>query len=274
MTPVHPFDKALRLTAGAPGDYSGVSASAYWNMVGPFGGVTAATALQAVLQHPQLLGEPIALTVNYAGPILAGAFKVRALPARTNRSTQHWTVTLTQPNADGVEEVMLTATAVTAARRTTWSVDDAAPPVVPRAGELPPGRQMHGVEWISRYDMRFVHGAFPAEWNGQGDDSLTRLWVRDTPPRPLDFCALAAMADIFFPRVYLRRALRVPAGTVSMTVYFHANGQQLREAGDGFVLAQARAQAHRNGFFDHGGQLWDESGLLLATTQQIVYYKE
>jgi len=270
----HPFDAALRLTAEQAGLYSGSTSAAYWNMVGPFGGVTAATALNAVLQHPALLGEPISLTVNYAGPLLAGPFRVAATPRRTNRSTQHWLIEMTQANAAGVDEVMLTATALTASRRPTWGSEDTPMPAVPRPAGLPEEKPMTGVEWIHRYDMRFVEGAFPTEWDGHGDSSLTQLWMRDMPPRVLDFCSLASMADIFFPRVYLRRAFRVPAGTVSMTVYFHADGAQLRASGDGFLLGQAHAQVFRKGFFDQSSQLWNEAGVLLATTNQIVYYKE
>lgn len=272
---IHPFDQALALQPGAVlGVYQGNTSGAYWNMVGPFGGITAAIALKAVLQHPALLGQPIALTVNFAGPIVAGPFTVSATPRRTNRSTQHWAIELTQIDAAGQAEVMLTGTAVTAVRRSTWSSDESPMPVVPRAEELPEEKPMTGVEWIHRYEMRFVEGAFPTEWNGQGDASLSQLWMRDAPARCIDFCALASMADIFFPRVYLRRALRVPAGTVAMTVYFHADATQLSESGDGYLLGQARAQTFRNGFFDQSSQLWNEAGLLLATTSQIVYYKE
>jgi acyl-CoA thioesterase len=270
----HPLDLALSLTPVAPGIYAGATSDAYWNMVGPFGGVTAATALNAVLLHPDLLGEPVSLTVNYAGPLVCGPFQVSATPRRTNRSTQHWLIEMTQPNAAGTQEVMLTATALTASRRATWGSEDSPMPTVPRPTGLPEQKPMTGVEWVHRYDMRFVAGAFPTEWDGRGDGSLSRLWMRDTPARPLDFCSLAAMADIFFPRVYLRRALRIPAGTVSMTIYFHADGAQLKESGSGFLLGQAKAQAFRNGFFDQSSQLWNEAGLLLATTNQIVYYKE
>jgi hypothetical protein len=98
--------------------------------------------------------------------------------------------------------------------------------------------------------------------------------MRDAPPRPLDFCALAALADVFFPRVWLRRAHRVPAGTVSITVYFHASAAQLQETGMGYLLGQARGQEFRNGFFDQTVQLWNEAGTMLATSHQIVYYKE
>ena len=79
---------------------------------------------------------------------------------------------------------------------------------------------------------------------------------------------------MFFPRVWLRRATRVPAGTVSMTVYFHAGSAQLAEVGHGWVLGQARAQAFRNGFFDQTALLWNEAGHLLCSSHQVVYYKE
>jgi len=82
------------------------------------------------------------------------------------------------------------------------------------------------------------------------------------------------LADVFFPRIFLRRAKRVPAGTVSMTVYFHADASQLEEVGAGYLLAQASAQAFRHGFFDQTAQLWSEDGALLVTTQQVVYFKE
>ena len=63
--------------------------------------------------------------------------------------------------------------------------------------------------------MRPVSGGMPTVWDGQGDHSLTQLWVRDNPPRPLDFASLTALADVFFPRVFVRRATLVPVGTVT-----------------------------------------------------------
>ena len=84
----HPFDQALRLTPGDSGNtFAGATSPDYWNMVGPFGGYTAALAVRAVMQHPALLGEPVALTVNYAGATTEGPFAVTATAVRTNRST-------------------------------------------------------------------------------------------------------------------------------------------------------------------------------------------
>lgn len=277
MTTEHVFDKALALQHSdiRAGHFTGMTSPDYWNMVGPFGGMTAAIALQAVLQHPDLLGAPIALTVNFAAAIEAGAFDVQATPVRTNRSTQHWTVQITQAGIDGAPQMTTTATVVTAARRDTWGGTDLAMPQVARPVDVTPmGAGPKGVAWLTQYDMRPVSGAPPSTWDGGGDHSQTRLWVRDAQARALDFPSLAAMSDVFFPRVWLRRAKPVPAGTVSITTYFHTDAAQMAEVGSGYLLACAAGQQFRNGFFDQSAQLWSEAGVLLATSNQIVYFKE
>ncbi|MCG2591211.1 thioesterase family protein [Ramlibacter sp. XY19] len=269
MGAAHVFDEAIALAPHGEGLWQGRTSPAYANMIGPYGGITAAQVLNGVLQHPQLLGEPVALTVNFAAALADGTFIVRPRPARTNRSTQHWIVEVLQE-----DQVVITATVVTAARRATWGEHEATMPEVPSPAETP-RTQRRGVEWLHRYDMRFLTGGIPREWNGQDvGESLSRLWVRDEPPRPLDFPALAALADVFFPRLWLRRAKLTPLGTVSMTVYFHAGGAQLQATGTGHLLLQARGQGFGGGYFDHAGQLWNEAGELLATTHQVVYYKE
>jgi acyl-CoA thioesterase len=266
---VHPFDAAIALQPQGDGHWQGRTSPAYANMIGPYGGITAAQCLAAVLQHPERLGDPVAFTINFAAALADGTFVVRPRPARTNRSTQHWTVEMLQ---DG--QVVVTATVFTALRRATWTGHEA------RMPDVPPPRDTqrtarHGVEWLNRYEMRFLEGFIPSRWDeAERDDSLSRLWVRDDPPRPLDFPSLTALADIFFPRVWLRRAKLTPIGTVSMTVYFHADAVLLATAGDGHLLLQAQGQGFGGGYFDHAGQLWDASGTLLATTHQVVYYKE
>ncbi|MDO8450251.1 MAG: thioesterase family protein [Rhodoferax sp.] len=280
----HPFDIALHLTPdfGVKADqFLGTTSADWWNMVGPFGGMSAAIVLNAVMTHPSRLGDPVALTVNFASAMSQGGFKAVATPVRTNRSTQHWLLELRQADANGMEAVVLTGTAITAVRRDTWSANDMPMPEVAPADAvariLPP---TEGVVWIQRYDMRPVTGLLPSTWDGgaSSDDpqlaSLTQLWIRDDPPRPLDFASLAAMADVFFPRIWLRRSVLVPVGTVSLTVYFHAGTEQLAESGTGYLLGQARGQAFRNGFFDQAGLLWSANGTLLATTHQLVYFKE
>ena len=93
---LHPFDQAIALELQPDGHWLGHTSPAYANMVGPYGGITAAQMLNAVLLHPQRLGDPLALTVNYAAGVADGPFVLQARPARTNRSTQHWVIELLQ----------------------------------------------------------------------------------------------------------------------------------------------------------------------------------
>ena len=61
---------------------------------------------------------------------------------------------------------------------------------------------------------------------------------------------------------------------MSITTYFPTDAQLLAEIGTGYLLGRATGQQFRNGFFDQAAQLWSESGVLLATSNQIVYFKE
>jgi hypothetical protein len=172
-------------------------------------------------------------------------------------------------------EVVATATAVLATRRDTWSAVEAGFPQVTPAEGLPRTPPLDRVRWTRAYDMRFVQGPLQmANPPSAEQDSVSLLWVRDEPPRALDFCALAALCDVFFPRIFVKRASWVPIGTVSFTVYFHADGATLAAMGSQHLLAHARAQQFRNGYFDQSAELWGPGGELLAVTHQIVYYKE
>lgn len=265
---LHPFDTAIELTPVGEGDFMGRTTPDYANMVGPFGGITAATLVRAVQQHSDCLGEPVSITVNYAGPVTEGPFSISARAIRTNRTTQHWTLSL---NQNGV--VSTTATAVFGTRRETWAVTEASAPPAPPAETIAPEQFPEFIAWARNYEMRFVEGGLPGPDDGEQPNSITTLWARDSPARPLDYPALAALSDVFYPRVIRRLGRGVPAGTVSLTVYFHADNDLLASQSDHLVLATARSHRFGNGFHDQSAQLWGHDGALLATSHQLVYFK-
>lgn len=271
MADLHPFDDAIRLQYKGATTFTGSVSSAYANMVGPFGGITNAQLLNAAMQHPKRIGEPIALTVNFASPIADGAFDIDASAVRTNRSTQHWSINLTQNG-----EVAATATAVFAKRRETWSALEEQPPKnLPPPGQLPRQSLAGRPAWVHRYDMRFIRGAMPETFDGREiEDSSSVLWIRDDPPRPLCFMSLSAIADSFFPRIFVRRAVRTPIGTISLTTYFHADSAMLAEQGERPVIGVARALNFRNGFFEQRAEIWSDQGHILASSVQMVYFKD
>ena len=271
MARMHPFDEAIDLQASAPHEFTGATHPAYANMIGPFGGTTSAQLLQSAMLHPERLGEPVALTVNFAAPVADGAIRFVARPVRTNRSTQHWII-----EAHQAEGVVATATAVFAVRRETWSDVEAVMPANVPAPDAVPRMPVKGMPaWPQLYDMRFVEGAFPAAFDEQEQaHSRSTLWMRDEPERALDFASLAALSDSFFPRIYIRRRRRAMIGTVSLTTYFHADSALLAQVGTHHVLGVAKALNYRHGYFDQTGELWSPEGQLMASTHQLVYFKD
>lgn len=273
MDKPHAFDAALALQPAdpvQPGRWTGHTHPDWANMVGPFGGITAAQLLHAACIDPRRLGEALALTVNFAGPVADGPFEIDAQPVRSNRTTQHWTITLHQGG-----QLCTTASAVFAIRRPTWSAPELAMPAVPPAQAVPIETRQPPIAWPQRYEFRFVEGGWPDYRNPRElPDSRTLLWVRDQPPRPLDVQALAAIADVFYPRVFRRRQRFTPAGTVSISTYFHADAAALAAQGEKPLLAVAIGRRFTQGFFDQSAELWSHDGHLLASSHQVVYYKE
>lgn len=268
----HILDESLQLRESGAGTLTGQAPTGYGNMVGVFGGNTAAVLVQAAWQHPDRQGEPVGVTVNFASPLAPGDFSVMPRIIRTNRSTQHFAIEIHQN-----EQPTTTATAVFANRSETWSSTEASIPDVPPADQVPVVAPLP-VAWAQNYELRFVAGALPefVEFDsqvGQSPESTTTMWIRDWPERPLDFAAVAAICDTFYPRVFLRRGQAVPAGTVSMTVYFHVGSDVLAAQGSNPVLATASATTFNRNYFDQQAQIWGTDGTLLATSHQLVYFK-
>ena len=122
MTESHPFDAAIQLDTVDANARRGRTHPAWDSMVSPFGGITVAAVLRAIETHPDRIGEPLALTVNFTAPITHGDFDISLRAARTNRTNQHWILELSQ---DG--DVKTTATALFGIRRDTWGDTEAQP---------------------------------------------------------------------------------------------------------------------------------------------------
>ena len=270
---MHPLDHALSLTPLGDSRLTGQTSDHYWNFAGPFGGYVAALLMLAVMMDERRLGPPVAQTVNYCGAMSKGAFEIAVSMDRGGKATQHWSLRLTQG-----ELVMATATIVCANRHETFAHTIAQPPVAPAPAAVPPMKTDGRLPWLSAYDFRFVEGgpefgAKPRAGGGLGN-ARTMLWLSDTPARPLDFVSLAALSDCFILRLVQMRRTMVPMGTVSMTTYFHATGEELAAQGSAPLLGIADAKRFNANFHDQAMELWGQGGRLLANGVQTVWYKE
>jgi acyl-CoA thioesterase len=263
----HPFDQSIALEAIGEDRYSGRTSAHYWNAISPFGGTTVATLLQAILLHPRRLGDPLALTVNFAGALKKGEFTVRAHPVRTSRSTQHWQMEIRQGDE---AEPAITGTSVFAVRRDAWSDTESTMPAVAAPEGLDRYASPANVPFLQMYDVRYAD----CDPLSGGPDSDTQCWISDLPPRPLDFPSLAAHCDTFIPRLFVRMGGPTPIATVTLTINFHADSEALLKTEGHHTFAKAKANAFNGGFYDQEGKVWSRNGTLLATTHQMVWYRD
>lgn len=270
---LHPLDAATTLEwLPEGGGFSANMTRAYWNFAGPYGGLTAALLMRAIMEHPERQGHPIAMTVNYCATIAEGSCRIAMRAVRTNKSTQHWQLELDQN--DGPPAII--ATAICSARPDTWSHQPARRPDMPAEAELVRfPREQSPCAWMARYDIHLDRytplGPEPLPAPAEG---AQKCLMRDEPPRPLDYVALAAFADCFFARVFVARGTLMPVGTISMTTWFHATPEDLARQGDSPLLGCADTRVYNNGYHDQSAELWGTDGSLLATSHQLVYYRD
>lgn len=265
----HLFDDATHVTAG-DSRWQGKTSDDYWTFIGPFGGVTAATILRALIDHPERSGDPLSLTVNFCAPIAQGAFDLDVRLVKANRSTQHRCVELTQ----GGVEVGALATAVFAERRPSWSRLEATFPQAPPFDQIRPLPKIKASR-VNQYDFRFIEGepSFSGAKRDRPASAFSKCWIGDHVPRKIDALSLMAMSDAFFGRIFHVRGELLPFGTVSLTTYFHADAADLAAEDTSRVLAVADASIFHKSYGDQTGALWSPKGRLLATTTQIAYFK-
>ena len=214
----HLFDDATRVAAG-DSRWSGHTSDDYWAFVGPFGGVTAATMLRAIIEHPQRSGDPLSLTVNFCAPIAQGPFDLDVRLIKANRSTQHWSVELTQGGTD----VATFATAVFAVRRPSWSHQPATfPKAPPFEAARPYPKSSLKMSWVRQYDFRFVEGEpqLGGAPHAEPASAFSKLWIGDTAPRKIDVLSLMSMSDAFFGRIFhVRNEIRAVRHGVADDVF-------------------------------------------------------
>ncbi len=268
--PDTPFDRAMALKSVSPGLWRGGAPAAYWNRLGPFGGWTAAILLQAVMEEPDRRGDPLALHVQFIGPIEDGPVTLATRLLRANRSTQFWRVEMRQetPTGQAGASVVAFGVATLGVRRASAGFLDVTMPLsAPPEGLTPRPPPAEGPAFFRTFDWRVAAGGFPPP----PGDSRMAAWVRDAAGRPLDPVLLAAICDIPPPSIMMHQM--TPASSIAMTVHLVAPAAEITAVGSDFVLVESAGARGEQGLADQTARVWRRDGALLATTSQIVWYR-
>jgi acyl-CoA thioesterase len=259
------FDDSLVLDAVSPGVFKSHADSGFQGANGMFGGWLTALMLKSVGESEGAEGTASALTVNFIKGVQAGAgLTLRTGRLGGGRSLAHWRCDL---YAEDESEIAVTAIIVLASRSQSDRHCEARMPDAQAPETLslshPPSKMGEHV------DSRRALGD-PSQVQ---DSTRSWMWLRDMSQRPLDVFQLVSQCDNLPPRINLIREGRRPSPTLTMTIYIHATDEELATVGGDFILSEVVGTRIEHSTSGSRSNLWSRSGVLLATSEQLQWFK-
>lgn len=256
------FDEGTAVTRTGEDTFGAVLSKDWWVFTGANGGYLASVLLRALtsrVDDPARMAR--SLNVHYLRPPAEGPAVVRTRLVRAGRSLATVTATMVQNDA----EVAL-ATAAFSVARPSMEFHDAVMPAVPGPDEAPPSSWPPDLfpPIVHRFDYRPVtkETVFTGE-----DRAEVGSWLRLREPRPLDPVLLATVSDALAPAVFPKATGPVAATTIDLTVHFRTPAAD--DPGDGWCLGTFRSTVGADGFVEEDGEMWSESGRLIAQSRQL-----
>lgn len=260
------LDDALALEAVGPNRWKAYADPDHESINAMFGGWTSAVSLAAVLASADSAHAPSALTVNYLAAVAPQSTPIIHVEhLGGSRSIDHWRADL---RASESGEIQASASVVLTARRPTDEHDQL---TMPEASEPALLAEFHAPGTQGQQtDIRLLSGTDDRYGCG---DTRTSAWVRMASDRPLDHLQLAYLADQYAPRSFYWGVGPRPSATLTMSVYFHATAEDLAEVGSGYILNEATGTRGTHATSGQQARLWGPGGILLATTEQLAWYR-
>ena len=259
----------MPLTAVAPGRWS-THAGEEWSNPGGglWGGYAIGLAIRVLEAEPEAVGEALSLTVTYAAALPFGPLDIRTRRIRQGGSVGVWEVALMRA---GTEETGVHAIVTVAKRPNTPDFAFAKMPNVPAPDSIAPfefgnAPMRYGAH---AFERRPVEG-YPPE-PGRGSRSLH--WTRARGVG-LDKALLGMVTDNAPPRVFYALGMGVRSTTLTLTAYLHATKEDLERVGEDFILVEYEGRVGNAGASDEYSRYWSRDGKLLATSEQLAWYRE
>jgi acyl-coenzyme A thioesterase PaaI-like protein len=260
----------IPLTPIAPGRWTTIAGPEWSNPGGGlWGGYAIGLCIRVLEAEPEAVGEALSLTLTYAAGLPSGELDIRTRRLRQGGSVGVWEVELL---AAGSEQVGVHGVVTMARRPNTPDFAFATMPAAPDPESLPspeaPGESVRSYGG-STFERRTLDG-FPPTPSG---DSRSLAWVRSRRG-PLDKALLGMITDNSAPRAMYALGPTIMTTTLSLTAYLHATVEELREVGDDFILVECEGRVGGGGASDERSSYWRRDGKLLATSEQLAWYRE
>ena len=256
------------LTAVAAGRWK-TNAGPEWSNPGGglWGGFALGLSVRVVEREPHAIGEALSLTATYAAALRAGPLDVRTRKLRQGGSIGIWQVEILPESS---EDVAFHCVLTMAKRPKTTPFAFATMPTAPDPDTVPileiPGQPLR--YGAAAFERRAVEGYPPAA----GDSSRSLAWVRSRY-EPMDKALLAMVTDHSPPRAMYALGMGVWTTTMSLTAYLHATAEEIAALGNDFILVECEGRVGNAGASDERSSYWSRNGKLLATSEQLAWYR-
>ncbi|HZZ87535.1 MAG TPA: thioesterase family protein [Caulobacteraceae bacterium] len=261
---------AFPLSPVAPGRWT-TNAGPEWSNPGGglWGGYAIGLAIRVLEAEPEALGEALSLTLTYAAGLPSGELDIRTRRLRQGGSVGVWEVEMMPAGSD---QVGVHAMVTLARRPRTPDFAFARMPSAPDPDSLPapaPPEEVGRHYGASTFERRTMEGFPPAP----SADSRSLAWVRSRRG-PMDKALLGMITDNSAPRAMYALGPEVMTTTLSLTAYLHATAEELAEVGDDYILVECEGRVGGGGASDERSSYWRRDGKLLATSEQLAWYRE
>ena len=235
---------------------------------GLWGGYAIGLCIHVLEAEADAVGEALSLTVTYAAALPSGALDIRTRRLRQGGSVGVWEVEVLPA---GSEQVGVHCIVTMARRPKTLPFAFATMPAVP-APETLPSLEIPGMALrygAAAFERRAVEGYPPIP----GESSRSLAWVRSRRGG-MDKALLGMVTDHSPPRVMYALGNSVRSTTLCLTAYLHATTEEIAEVGEDFILVECEGRVGNAGASDERSSYWSRSGKLLATSEQLAWYRE
>lgn len=254
------FDSDTALTDLGNGRFEGIISDRWMIGGGPNGGYIASFLMRGLMAtSPQ--PDPVSMTTHFVGRPEPGPCEVVVSVSTATRSHAFMDAALAQQGT-----VRARAIAVFGRRRADqpYDVELTTPATTPPGvgvpvREIPMGEAEPFMSFIERF--RYLAPSSIDLFAGNGAPATVGGWT-SLNDRDLDTLAVPLFADCWPPPIFTRRgAALVP--TIELTVHFRGDPEP------GWVWCQFQSRILAGGYVEEDGELWSESGNIIAMSRQI-----
>ena len=218
----------------------------------------------SLMQHGE--NKPLSIfTANFISRCAPGEADITIENIGISKNFARWQTGLTQ---NGQEKIRAFGTFINHDKGQAGKTYEASAPLMPSPDECVAIPEIPGYTLYSQMDARLTPDCAGWMQGNLSDTSEIRGWIRFRDERPLDVPAILLIADTFPPAVFASQGMVAWAPTIELSV----NMRHIPETQ--WLRSVFRSRFISNGIAEEDGEIWDESGELVAISRQIVRFRE